>query len=274
MTGAQMMATFPQMQIPTDMDVLYQADYGLLHADRCMQAFVAQARRHGATLVEDECVTGIHPARGSDNTADTSKVVTTRQTYEADRVIVCAGSWMNKVLAGLGLKLPLKTTKEMSVYYRPRHPQDYLPGRFPLFLQRHPGSTVIGNAFPIFGSPFVKVILDRNGVEIDPDDTDLSPNPAALERLKAYAKTTLPALGEDVVEVVTCRYTLTPDEHFILDQHPAHPDIIIGSPCSGHGFKFAPVLGQILSDLALDGKTSFDISRFRLDRPALMSAQA
>jgi len=263
MTGAQMMTQFPQMHIPADMDVLYQADYGLLHADACVATFVAQARQHGATIVEDECVTAIHPS------ATHVEVQTSRQHYSADRIIVCAGSWMNKVLEPIGLYLPLKTTKEMSAYYRPHDPQEFMPGRFPLFLQRHPGSTVIGNAFPIFGSPYVKVILDRNGVVVDPDDTDRSVHQPSLDKLKAYAAATLPTLGDDLVEVATCRYTLTPDEHFILDRHPAHANIIIGSPCSGHGFKFAPVLGQILSDLALRGATSFDINRFRLDRPAL-----
>ncbi len=263
MTGAQMMAQFPQMCIPVDMDVLYQSDYGLLHADACVTAFATQARQHGATIVEDERVTGIYPSTTQ------IEVQTTHQCYSADRVIVCAGSWMNKVLEPLGLHLPLKVTKEMSAYYRARDPQEFMSGRFPLFLQRHPGSTVIGNAFPIFGSPYVKVILDRNGVVVDPDDTDRSVHQPSLDKLKAYAATTLPTLGDDLVEVVTCRYTLTPDEHFILDRHPAHPNIIIGSPCSGHGFKFAPVLGKILCDLALHDQTSFDINRFRLDRPAL-----
>ena len=79
----------------------------------------------------------------------------------------------------------------------------------------------------------------------------------------------LPSLGVDLIETVTCRYTMTPDEDFVVDRHPADPRIVIGSPCSGHGFKFAVVVGRILADLAVAGATTYDIARFRLDRPAL-----
>jgi sarcosine oxidase len=263
MTGAQFMARFPQLRVPENMDVLYQPDYGLLYADACVATFAAQAHKHGAVFAQDERVVEIQPD------GERVHIRTAQKSYTADRVVICAGSWMNKVLAPLGVQIPLKTTKEMGVYYQPPNPQDFAIGRFPLFLQRFPGSTVVGNTFPIFGSPYVKGIFDRNNVEIDPDDTDLTPNPEALAKLKAYIASRLPTLGDDVVEVVTCRYTLTPDEHFVLDRHPRFSNIIIGSPCSGHGFKFAPVIGQILADLATLGTTRFDISRFRLDRPAL-----
>jgi glycine/D-amino acid oxidase-like deaminating enzyme len=236
-----------------------------LYADACVAAFAEQARKHGASIIENAAVTGIEPS------AKNVVVKTAEQTYVADRVIVCAGSWMNKVLAQTGLHLPLKVTKEMSAYYRVHNADEFMPDRFPLFLERHPGRTIIGSAFPIFGSPFVKVIWDRNGVEIDPDDTDLNPHQPSLQKLIAYKDKTLPTLGDDLVEVITCRYSLTPDEHFILDHHPAYPNVIIGSPCSGHGFKFAPTLGEILCDLAVTGTTALDIHRFRLNRPSLIS---
>ena len=79
----------------------------------------------------------------------------------------------------------------------------------------------------------------------------------------------LPGLTGEVIAAVSCRYTMTPDEHFIIDRHPAHPQIVIASPCSGHGFKFGAVIGRVLADLALRGTTAYDIGRFRLDRPAL-----
>lgn len=79
----------------------------------------------------------------------------------------------------------------------------------------------------------------------------------------------LPGLGDRVSEAVSCRYTLTPDEDFIIDRHPEHPEIVIASPCSGHGFKFGVVVGRILADLAEHGRTAHPIERFRIDRPAL-----
>jgi sarcosine oxidase len=93
---------------------------------------------------------------------------------------------------------------------------------------------------------------------------------ANLDRVRLYAARVLPTLGGDILDTYTCRYTITPDEHFILDRHPLYPQIVIASPCSGHGFKFAPLIGQILADLAVHGVTKHNIERFRLDRPSLM----
>jgi len=90
----------------------------------------------------------------------------------------------------------------------------------------------------------------------------------------AYASELLPGLSGEIIEAVSCRYTMTPDEHFIIDRHPAHPQIVIASPCSGHGFKFGAVIGRVLADLALHGTTAYDIARFRLDRPALRAVKA
>jgi glycine/D-amino acid oxidase-like deaminating enzyme len=91
-----------------------------------------------------------------------------------------------------------------------------------------------------------------------------------IGNLRPFTRTSvLPTLGDDIIETETCRYTMTPDEHFIIDRHPAHPQIVIASPCSGQGFKFAVLIGRILADLALRGATEHDIERFRLNRPAL-----
>ena len=79
----------------------------------------------------------------------------------------------------------------------------------------------------------------------------------------------LPGLTGEIIEAVSCRYTMTPDEDFIIDRHPAYPRVVVASPCSGHGFKFAVAIGRILADLAVRGTTDYDIARFRLDRPAL-----
>lgn len=87
--------------------------------------------------------------------------------------------------------------------------------------------------------------------------------------VRAYVASIMPTLGDDITETETCRYTMTPDEHFIIDHHPAHPQIVIASPCSGQGFKFAVLIGRILADLALRGTTNHNIEPFRLNRPAL-----
>jgi sarcosine oxidase len=267
---AEMVRRFPQFNPPADAIGLYQPDYAILAADRCVAALATQARRHGATIREHEPVQSIKPAKPS---ASGVELHTAQGVYTADRVILTAGSWTRPLLRQLGLDLPLSVSKEIIAFYRPPDPAAYTPGRFPLFVQHFPGTTSIGSGFPLFNHDGVKLMLDRTGPVVDPDDLDRSVDTERLDLLRAYVSEILPALGDDIIETVTCRYTMTPDEDFVLDIHPAHPQVVVASPCSGHGFKFAVAIGRILADLAIDGTTDYDIARFRLDRPALASGQ-
>ena len=160
--------------------------------------------------------------------------------------------------------------KEQLSHFEPVDPALFAPGRFPLFIQRFPGSRTFGAGFPIFGEPIgVKLLIDRLGPVVAPDDPDRSIESDILARLERYVAETVRGLTGRVVLTTSCRYTMTPDEDFILDTHPAHPQIVIASPCSGHGFKFAIEIGRILAALALGQPHGRDISRFRLDRPSL-----
>ena len=254
---------YPQFNLPEGTIGLYQADYSLLAAGRCVAALAAQARRHGATIREREPAQQIHA------TPSGVEVRTNQGVYSADRLILSAGSWMRPLLRQLDLELPLTVQKEQVAFFRARDPEAFMPGRLPLVIHRFPQTTSLGSVFPIFDSAGVKVMIDRIGPQVAPDDPDRSIDISLLDRLHAYATELLPGLTGEIIEAVSCRYTMTPDEHFIIDRHPAHPQIVIASPCSGHGFKFGAVIGRILADLALYGTTANDIARFRLDRPAL-----
>lgn len=251
---------FPQFQLPEGTIGYYQPDYGLLAADQCVAALATQARAYGAQIHEHETVHAVSPLESG------VRVQTDKGVYTAGRAILSAGSWMRPLVGQLGIDLPLTVTKELIVYFQPPDPAPYMPGRFPLFIHRFPKTTTLGSGFPIFGHEGFKMIFDRTGPVVDPEDPNRDPAPGQLERLLRYAGSVLPSLGNKVIETVTCRYTLTPDEHFIIDRHPAHPQIVIASPCSGHGFKFGSVIGRILADLALHGQTTYPIERFQIDR--------
>lgn len=254
---------FPQFRLPDATVGYYQPDYSLLAADRCVAVLAAQARRYGASIREHEAAREIE-AQGS------GVVVRTGQaTYGADRLILCAGSWMPVWLRRLGLDVPLSVLKEQVAYFQPAEPALFMPGRFPLFIQRFAGTTSLGSGFPIFGHAGVKMMLDRTGPAVESESAERGIDEPLLQRLRTYVRDILPSLGDQIVEAVSCRYTMTPDEDFIIDRHPEHAQIVIASPCSGHGFKFASVIGHILADLALHGATEYDIRGFRLDRPAL-----
>ena len=259
---AEMARRFPQFNPPEDVIGCYQPDYSVLAADRCVATLAAQARLHGAVMHEHE------PVRAIRRQASGVRVQTDVGDYAADRLILTAGSWMLPLVRQLGLDLPLTVTKELLAFYRPPDPAKYAPGHFPLFVQHFAGTTSIGSGFPLFNHDGVKLMLDRIGPVVDPDDPDRSVDNGRLDLLRAYIAEILPALGDDIIETVTCRYTMTPDEDFIIDIHPGYPQIVIASPCSGHGFKFAVAIGRIVAGLAVDGATTYDIARFRLDRLA------
>ena len=255
---------FPQFTLPKDTIGLYQDSYGLINADRCVSVIATQARQRGVKIVENQTVQSIRPV------SDVVEVLTHGFTYRAGCVILCAGSWMKPLMYMLNLDLPLTVRNEVVVYYQPSDPVEWMPGRFPIFRHHLLGADARwGVGFPIFGQSGVKMVLDCTGPIVDPSDPDRTPDQAVVGRIRAYASGILPTLGDHIIEAETCRYTMTPDEDFIIDHHPAYQQVVVASPCSGHGFKFAPLIGRILADLAVSGKTKYPIGRFRLGRPGL-----
>jgi sarcosine oxidase len=254
---------YPQYTFPEGSIGIYQEDYGILAASRCVAALAARARAEGAELYDEEPVVEIAPD------GDGVTVRTTRGTHLAERVILTAGSWLGPLLALLGIDLPLTVLQEQLAFFRVLDPAAHTPDRLPLLMHRFPGTTSLGSVFPIYGHEGVKVMLDRIGLGVDPGNPDRTIDPARLERLRAYAAELMPGITGEILETTSCRYTMTPDEDFIIDHHPEHRQIVIASPCSSHGFKFAPVIGQVLADLAVNGVTPYPTARFSLARPAL-----
>ncbi len=259
----EIVARFPQFRLPDGMRGVYQPDYALLAADDAVSAFGRVAREHGAVFRYEEPVTEIIPGNGS------VTVRTAQGTYTGSRVILAAGAWMGKMLGSLGLDLPLYVRKEFLVYSRVTDPEAFLPGRFPLVIHRFPGNLSLGSFFPSFRHEGVKSLIDRLGKVIDPDGGDITVDAEPLEMVRTYTMEMLPQATGEILWTGACRYTMTPDEDFILDRFPGSPEIIVASPCSGHGFKFGPVIGDILANLATGAEIGHDISRFRIDRPAL-----
>jgi sarcosine oxidase len=257
---------FPQLNFPDGSIGLYQEDYGILAASRCVATLAAHARAAGAVLHDHEPVLEVRPD------GDGVVVRTERETYRADRAILAAGSWTQPLLSPLGIELPLTVLQEQLAFFRVRDPENHGPDRLPLVIHRFPGTTSIGSVFPIFDHDGVKVMLDRIGPAVAPANPDRGIDAVLLQTLRDYAAQLLPGTTGEILEKTSCRFTMTPDEDFVIDRHPRYSQIVIGSPCSGHGFKFAPVIGQMLADLAIQGETPYPTARFRLDRPALTSS--
>ncbi len=257
---------FPQFQMPADIVAIYQRDSGILDANRCVATLAAEARRHGADLRENE------PARQIRAVGAGVEVRTDTATYAADRLVVTAGAWARPLLRQLGLDLPLTVTREQVAFFAPRaadHGRDdldqFAPGRFPIFIH-HAAETPSAYGFPAFGLPGVKVAFHQGGPVVEPESQERAPDRAIISALHDYLVRWIPGAAGELLFSQTCRYTNTPDEHFIIDTHPAHSQIVIGSPCSGHGFKFGVLIGAILADLAERGATEHPIGMFTLAR--------
>lgn len=252
---------FPQFRLPDGARVLYQPDAGVLHADACIAALAGTARRNGARLEEGAPVTAIK-ASGHD-----VGVTTTQRTYRADRLVLTAGAGIGELLPMVGVALPLTVSTEQVAYFRPRESAPFVAGRFPLFIM-HFADGRLGSGFPLLRDPGMKLMLEhkRGGAE--------EPGQERLEALRHHAVSLLPGLTGEIFGTATCHYTLTPDEDFVLDRHPRHPRVVIASACSGHGFKFGALFGEVLADLALDRAPAIDLSRFRIDRFASIDITA
>jgi len=150
-------------------------------------------------------------------------------------------------------------------WFQPTKPALFAPERFPVFNMEVDEGRYYG--FPVYSIPGVKIGKYHHFHEIvDPDDMNREPTTEDEAVLRAYASRYFPASDGPVMALKSCIFTNTPDEHFIIDTLPGEPRVIVASPCSGHGFKFASVIGEILAELAIDGWTKHDIGLFKLDR--------
>jgi len=231
---------------------------GVLFPEDCIRAHAAAAMQAGADLRWQE------PLLGWKATGDSVQVKTTRGTYAASTIVLCAGPWMGQLLAEL--RLPLAVERNVLYWFRPTTDVAlFEPGRFPVFLiEYEPGKLFYG--FPALGNDGVKVARHHTGVSCSPADIRREIDPDEIREARSILERHLPTVNGELLSATTCMYTNTPDGHFIIDRHPEHPNVILASPCSGHGFKFASVIGEVLADLTCDGQTQHPIDMFRLGR--------
>lgn len=261
LTAAQSNTRFPQFRLAKESEAIYQPDGGALFADRAVLALWRLAAAAGATTVAGQRVTEINISGDRVNLVTDSAT-----TWRGRRLIIAAGAWSKQLLSQLGLDLPLTITQEQVAYFRPADPAaraNHHLGRMPIFVDWH-------TAAPFYGLPQieidgVKVGGHHTGREIDPDHR-LPEDDDQLAALQTFVRSRLPHLDPNPILRLSCLYTNTPDEHFILDRHPTFPNVLIGTGFSGHGFKFGPALGQILGDLALDETPPLALEQFAVSR--------
>jgi sarcosine oxidase len=248
---AEAAARHPQHRLAADEVALWEEGAGVLRPEHAVRAAAERAVALGAELVTGVVVTAIETNAGG---------VTVRAgdaEYRARHAIVCAGAWLGGLLPDLGL--PLAVERQVMVWFPAPDPAAFAPDRFPVFVHDRPDRT--GYGLPSLDGATVKVAIHHGGRPAAPDGLDRSVTEADTAPAASFVAETLPGLTPVPSRVVVCMYTNTPDRHFVVGR-VGIPNVTVVSACSGHGFKFAPVMGEIAADLAIDGRTQHDVSGF------------
>jgi len=229
----QVMARVPGLRGMADMIGVFEPRAGVLQPEVAVTACLELARKYGATIVTNERVVGWEARdRGL-------RVTTEQRAYNCGRLVIAAGAWTSALVPDLGVKLSVE--RQVQHWFRPAAPMrtpiimcEYAPGRF-------------WYSIPDRGEG-IKVAIHHEGSTVDPETVDRTVKAEEVAYVRALLRTYMPAADGPLIESSVCLYTNTPDERFLVGRHPAHPNVEIVSACSGHGFKFASAIGEIVAE--------------------------
>jgi sarcosine oxidase len=254
MAGAELRRVNAQFGTPDHTDVVFEPDAGLLSAAKALRVQVALARQYGEpkfSLLEDVRIQRI------DLEAQRPTLISEQHTITAERLIVTAGAWVGKLIPALAERL--KATRQCVCYFRPGDPVSFSIGRFPIFIWKGAAELDAFYGMPDYLGGGVKTAR-HGGPPCDPDQVERSLHEADVAVVRKFLKEHIPALAEaPLASTETCLYTVAPGEDFVVGRWPGRADVIVASPCSGHGFKFSCLVGKVLADLAQQGKTAVEI---------------
>lgn len=245
---------FPAIQPEPEMMAVFEPRAGILFPEACIASHLFLSAKSGADIHVEESVL-------SWNATDQGIVVnTTKATYHAGRLILSAGAWVQSLLSDL--IPPLTVERQILFWFQPaQSPAQFAAANCPIHLWQFDGDQFF-YGFPDLGEG-VKVARHHRGQTGEPLSLPRDVTCGETDDVSQIVRRFLPHAAGAVRASTVCLYTNTPDEHFWIDHHPAHPNVIIASPCSGHGFKFASTVGEILADLATTGRSRFDLSLFK-----------
>lgn len=261
LSAAEVGARFPGYALPDGFMAVHQPDGGFVASERAIVAAANLALAAGAVLRGQEAVRAIERVPGGGVRVETEK-----GRYEAGQIVVAAGAWVGALVPSLAhIAVP---ERQALGWFQPKAPEKFALGRFPVSNLK----SEIGHfyQFPVFGVPGFKIGLyhhlrEHGAPETLPRDVTTADERALRQALEAF----FPEADGELLALRTCMFTNTPDEHFILDRLPGFEEVIVASPCSGHGFKFSSAIGEILATLAQGQPSPFDLSPFAIDRFAV-----
>jgi sarcosine oxidase len=252
-------ARYPQFRVDPSMIAVWEDDAGILYPEACVRAFLEGARAAKAELrygeLAQEWTCGPEGVR----------VRTARDRYSSGALVLAAGASMGELVAEL--RSHLRVERQVVAHFAPAsEPAAIRSGRFPIFCLEEPGGAFY-YGFPDLGTG-CKIARHHGGTIGEPDDLSRQATDADIADIRGFMDRRLPQANGALKASDVCLYTNTPDFHFLVDRHPRHDEVILASVCSGHGFKFASVMGEIIAELVQGKRPAFDLSMFRMARLA------
>ena len=243
----------PQFNLRPDDDVVFEPDAGILLASRILELQVELARQLGGSRTE---VVYEKPVKGLDLDGDRPRVRLEDEVIEAERVIVTAGAWTARLVPGWAQRL--QPTRQQVLYFKAPNPEAFALGASPAFIWIGPGELNAFYGMPASPGAGVKVAR-HGGPNVDPDIQNGDIETSYVDEIRRFLSRSIPSLaGAPIERTEVCLYTMADQEKFQMGFYPGRSDVIVASPCSGHGFKFSNLVGQVLAELATTGQTSTD----------------
>ncbi|HEX4295044.1 MAG TPA: N-methyl-L-tryptophan oxidase [Rhizomicrobium sp.] len=253
-------ARFPQFNVRDDESGYFEPEMGFVRPEACVRAQLGLAQARGAELRLGERLLGFRESDGG------VEVRTDRGTYRADTAILALGAWLPEICPQLA---PLLKIHRQTLFWFDIDGEEasYEPGRFPIFIWELPDRTDGIYGFPVIEKGGgLKVATEQYAQATTPQAVRRDVPPQEIAAMHRLIAPFLPRVSARCLKAVTCLYTVTPDGQFIIDRLPGAGRVIVASPCSGHGFKHSPAIGEGLADMALEGRSRLDLTPFRLVR--------
>jgi sarcosine oxidase len=258
---AEIRSRFPQFNLVGNERGYYEPMMGFLRPERCVESQLALAENYGSSIRRNERVLALLPDMNG------VTIRTAAGEYRVGHVVVSAGAWIASLLSELSSWI--KVERQILCWFEVQESDElYTPGKFPVFIWefgQHPHNFMYG--FPNVDGDGVKVASEQREVETTVDAVDRVVTEREIDDVyEKFVRDRLPGLGRRCLRAVVCMYTTLPDYGFFIDIHPQYSNVVVVSPCSGHGFKHSAAIGEAVAELIVDGKSRLDLSAFRIGR--------
>jgi sarcosine oxidase len=248
---------FPVFKVEDDPMAVWEPRAGILFPQRAIQTHLDLAAKLGAQLRFND------PVRKWESFGKGVRVFTDANSYTANHLVLSPGAWMNSLLPESSL--PLTVERQVLYWFKPAaNLEMFRPDQFPIFIRQYTYDRFF-YGFPDLGDG-VKVAFHHQGGKIDPDATSQEVDATEIAEMRQVLERYLPDANGELLSTAVCKYTNTPDEHFVLDYHPEFPQVLVASPCSGHGFKFSPVIGETIAAMIEGKQPRFNLDLFKIAR--------